>query len=294
MVSAEADDVIHLKPAGSVRGNITSIDETMIRVRVTIAGAGSSVQSIPMARVKLIDFGPITGETELLSDGDATAAKEELTELWAQKRPFLGYPRSNAGEVGLLLGRALLASNNPTDHGNARNLYTIIERGDWDTKRRAEAKRGRLEALVKTGAAGEVLAEAKTIAEEGGDPKLLLAAEYVLATSDLERLRELVAENPKWREDDHVRPELESLYHDLLDRFLKPLLFYGTEQEAATDGLLAAGEVYFLIGKPDRARECFEDIGLLYPKSDARFEAEAFLKRLSPDKDDEEKNDPEN
>jgi hypothetical protein len=171
-------------------------------------------------------------------------------------------------------------------------LFTIIEKGDWDDGRRVRAKGGRLEALVKTGAAAEIVDEARKIAAEGGDSELMLKAEYFLAQADLEQLRALIGDNPRWREDDFVRPEIEALYHDLLDRFLNPLLFHGAEVGPATDGMLAAGEVYYLIGEHEQARARFSDLGVLYPNSPARIEADAFLKKLSNENDDEETTNP--
>ncbi len=285
-------DIVQLLPRGSVQGRVLGFEDGELKMRVIVGGgAGSADRDIPLGRVKWIDFAPLPGEAELLAAG-GQAPRAALVELWSQRRPQLPYAASNAGEIGLVLGSLLLASDDPADHANARNLFTIVERDDWDEARRARAKRGRLEAMVKLGAAAEVLAEAAEIAESGDTPDLLLTAEYLLASADLAKLRTLVAENPKWREDEHIRPEVEALYHDLLDRFLKPFLFYGTEAEHATQGLLAAGEIYYLLERPEQARECFEDIRLLYPEAgDALIEAEAFLLRLSqnkpyPDHDD--------
>ena len=266
-IAAHAQDVVHLNPRGALKGQILEIDEVKLRLKVSLAGgAGSSIRVLPMERVKLIDFAPLPGEEALLAAG-LDAPKEDLTGLWARERQHLARPNSNAGEIGLLLGEVLLATGDPTDAANARNLYTIVEGGDWDVKRCALAKRGRLKALVRLGAAAEVMAEAKKYAEEGDDPELLLDARHVLATADLEQLRELVSENPKWREDDLISPQIETLYHGLLDRFLQPFLFYGTEESAAARGLLAAAEGYSLVEQSERAAECEDDILTLYPET---------------------------
>ena len=277
------EDVVHLLQGASLKGEIVEIDDEKLRLRVSLAGgAGSSVRTLQMARVKAIDFAALPGEAELLEAGDS-ASKEALTDLWASKRKHLGRPNSNAGEVGMLLGEVLMDSAETADHANARNLYSIIESGDWDEARRTAAKRGRLNALVRLGAAVDVLAEAQVIADEGDDPELLLDAKHELAMAEFRKLDRLVADNPKWAEDDRVGPKVEALYHDLLDRFLYPFLFYGTESEAAARGLWNAGETYRMIGQPARAKECYSDLMKLYPTAAQHYGIEAAIQKTTND-----------
>jgi hypothetical protein len=277
------EDVVHLLQGGSVKGAIVEIDDAKLKLRVSLAGgAGSSVRTLQMARVKAIDFAPLPSEAALLAAGDS-APKQALTDLWANKRQHLGRPNSNAGQVGMLLGEVLMDSVETADHANARNLYSIIESGDWDAARRAAAKRGRLNALVRLGAAVDVLAEAKEIADQSDDPELLLDAKHALAMAEYRKLARLVDDNPKWAEDDRVGPKVEALYHDLLDRFLYPFLFYGTESEAAARGLWNAGETYRLIEQPERAKECYSDLKKLYPTAAQHYGIEAAIRKTTSD-----------
>lgn len=278
--SAFAQDVVRQKRGGLLRGKIEKIDASTVQIMVKLPkGVGQARRKIPMSNVEMIDFAPVAGERELLEAG-VKAPKGELTTLWAGKRQHLGRPQSNAGAVGLQLGEILLASEDATDHGNARSLYAIIEAGDWSTERRALATRGRLQALVRLGLAKEVLAEARKIAEQEDDPQLLLDARHVMAAADLEKLRALVDENPKWREDDRIRPEIEALYHTLLDRFLEPFLFHGTELQAAARGLMHAADTYLLIEEFDRARDSISDVRKLYAGVIPDEEIEALKARI--------------
>ncbi len=279
-LAAQPEDVVQLVRGVALKGRIVEITDDKLRLRVSLAGgAGSTLRTISMEQVKGIDFAPMPGEVELIAAGEK-ASKGPLTTLWARKRPLLGQPSSNAGALGLQLGKVLLNSADPSDHANARDLYRIIETGDWDLGRRALAKRGRLHALVRVGAAAEVLAEARQIAEESDDPGLLLDAQHVLAMQRYQQLEELVEDNPKWFEDERLGPQVEALYHDLLDRFLYPFLFYGTESAAATRGLWQAAATYRLIGQPVRAEECYADLEKLYPNAAMTDKIDAAVRQM--------------
>lgn len=278
--AAVAQDVVRQKRGGLLRGKIEKIDASTVQIMVELPkGVGKARRKIPMSNVEMIDFAPVAGERELLEAGKK-APKAELTSLWAGKRQHLTRPESNAGAVGLQLGEILLASADATDHGNARSLYAIIEAGDWNPERRALATRGRLQALVRLGLAEEVLVEAQKIAEQEDDPQLLLDARHVMAAADLEKLRALIDENPKWREDDRIRPGVEALYHALLDRFLEPFLFHGTELNAASRGLMHAADTYLLIEEFERARDSISDVRKLYAGVVANDEIEALEARI--------------
>ena len=75
---------------------------------------------------------------------------------------------------------------------------------------------------------------------------MLIEARFVLAKVDFKKLKVLVEENPKWQEDDMVRPDMEKLFHSTVDQFLFPYLFHGTEEEAAARGLMNAAVAYGL------------------------------------------------
>ena len=279
-----AEDIVHVKGSGALRGRILEIDEVRLRIRVPLAGgAGNSTRVIPMERVRMIDFDPLEGELKLLEDG-ARAPRGELSKLWDRERAYLGLANSNAGDIGLQLADICLATGERDNHDEARRLYSIIEQGDWNAKRKALAKRGRLQALVKRGAVEEVMAEAKRIAADDDDPGLLLDAKHVLALADFESFSKLVGDNPKWIEDEGIRERVENEYNMLIDRFLLPFLFHGTESVAAARGLWHAAKTYDLIGQKARALECLTDLEKLYPHMKSEYPLAEIRGKLSTEK----------
>lgn len=279
-----AKDIVHFQSGPALHGKILERDTIRLKIRVSLAGgAGSSIRVIPMERVRMIDFEPEQGEPELLAAG-VHAPRSALVELWESKRDQLGIPNSNAGEIGIQLAGIYMAGDSRNDHLNAGSLYAIIEKNDWDRKRKARAKRGRLEALVKIGEVERVMDEARRIALEDDDPGLLLEARHVLARSDYEHFFRLVEDHPKWKEDETVRAEIEESYHALVDSFLEPFLFYGTEMAAASRGLWYAAKTYHLAGEKKRALECLSDLEKLYPRMLDQYSVKELRRQLSTNK----------
>ncbi|MED5585565.1 MAG: hypothetical protein VYB61_04360 [Verrucomicrobiota bacterium] len=279
--SLSAKDIVHFQSGPALHGEILELDAVRLRIRVPLAGgAGNSMRVIPMERVRMIDFDPAQDELKLLADG-VNAPRNALKELWESKQTYLGLPNSNAGQIGIQLAGIYLAGNSSDDHSKAGSLYEIIEQGDWNKKRKSLAKRGRLQALVKLGKAEDVIEEATRMAAEHDDPGLLLDARHVLALSDYEKLSRMVEENPKWIEDETVRGEIEEKYHALVDGFLEPFLFYGTETVAASRGLWHAAKTYQLTGKVARALECLGDLEKLYPGMGDTYPMDELRKELS-------------
>ena len=279
-----AKDIVHFKSGPALHGRILERDTLRLRIRVSLAGgAGSSIRVIPMERVRMIDFEPAQGEPELLAAG-VNAPRGALVKLWESKRDQLGLPNSNAGEIGIQLAGIYMVGDSRNDHLKAGSLYAIIEKNDWDRKRKARAKRGRLQALVKIGEVERVMDEARRIAAEDDDPGLLLEARHVLALSDYEQFFRSVEDHPKWKEDETVRAEIEENYHALVDSFLEPFLFYGTETAAASRGLWYAAKTYHLAGKEKRALECLSDLEKLYPRMLDQYSVEELRKQLSTKK----------
>ncbi len=282
--NTSAEDIVHVKSGGALHGKILELNEVRLRIRVPLAGgAGSSTRTIPMKLVRMIDFDPVEGELALLAEGEK-APRKELSKLWDLERVYLGLPNSNAGEIGIQLAEIFLATADRDKHVKARTLYALIEQEDWNMKRRALAKRGRLKALVRLGAAEEVIAEAKRIAADDDDPGLLLDAKHVITLNDFERFSKLVGDNPRWIEDEGIREKVEEDYNTLIDRFLEPFLFYGTESVAAARGLWHAAKTYELIGKGARALECLNDLEKLYPHMGSEYPLAELRGELSTEK----------
>jgi hypothetical protein len=263
-------------------GEIVSYQDAGIEVRVTRIIAGQragTVERIPWSAVDHLEYPPLPGETEVLAD-PASASPDRIKELWLAKLPHLKRPRSNAGDIGLLFAERLL--DIPSEHPWQRSLeiFARIEQDDWNPANHARARQGRLRAMIALGRIDEATREAREMAEQTENPVILLEAEYVLGTVAFNRLLALEKEHPRWMDDDEVRPVRESHFHEALDHFLRPFLFYGSEEAASARGLVAAARVHLHAGDLVQARHCAGDVVRLYPDTSFRAEAERLLREL--------------
>ncbi len=281
------DDVLHLTTGQAVPCNIEALTDNIVTftmaVRLPNGQMGTSKRTLKTEQVKFIDFGPIPGETELMEKLE-TASVEEIDKIWDRKYRNLHRPKSNAGEIGIALGHALLRKDNDYHWKRALDLFDTIRDEAWDQEAKNEAVQGRLKTLMRLGKLDQAIVEARQLAIETEDPGMLIEARYIVAQADFEKLKKLEEENPKWMEDDTVLPERNRLYHSTIDQFLWPYLFHGTKEEFASRGLMAAGEVYRFAGKVDEARACLGDIVALYPNTSTAPGAQELLQKINQTK----------
>lgn len=285
--SAQGIDVVHRIDDPPVEGDILKIDEETVTVKApkkSRTGLGYEVVKIPMQQVKFIDFEEIAGEKATIQRGNL----KELRILWDEKAHRLAQPNSNAGDVGLALAARHLEEEGAISANASHLLYSRIEKEDWSIDRREAARRGRLQALIALGRQDEAIKEAKLLAEEAEEPRLILDAKHVVVAADFERLEKLIGDNPKWREDDTVHDEILALYQGIVDRSLQPFLFFGTNEEAAPRGLLFAARAHHLAGDETRARQVVEDIRALYPKSPYLSEGVELFSKPETNDDEQE------
>jgi hypothetical protein len=156
-------------------------------------------------------------------------------------------------------------------------MFERLEKADWNESRRDAAGRGRLLALIAVGRAAEAVDQAKQLAVNAEDPATLIEAKYVLAQGSFQDLRKLLEDNPRWEQDDNVRPERNRLYHETIDLFLFPFLFHGAEQGPATRGLAGAMDFFIFMKEPAHAAEIARDLTVLYPGTPESKTAAQFL-----------------
>jgi hypothetical protein len=278
--TASAQDVIHRTNGARQAAKVVGIDERSLKVEVVLVpGQPPGVISMSRAEVTRVDFAEREEEQRLLKAGIA-ADPAQVAQMWRAKAPLLGFPNSNAGSFALLHAQQLIKT--PATAQAAFELYARVEKEDWSEKRRAEAGRGRLTAMIATGRAAEAVEQAKQLAINAEDPATLIEAKFVLGQASAKALRELLAENPRWEEDDKVRPERHRLYHEALDFLLYPYLFFGAEQEPAARGLWAATELYQLVEESERAEELARDITVLYAQTPYAADAKKLLTTITP------------
>lgn len=279
--TAAAQDVVHLQDGRALHGRLERLASREIVLLETLPGGrGSARRSLPADAIRFIDFAPLPGEAEALAD----PAKQErrLLELWQEKSVHLGQPASNAGAIGLALVRECLRQDDPLLAERALRIGDLIAREDWDTRRRAEARRGCLRALLQLRRLDEAVAEAERLARSEDDPDLLLEAGLVLAQAEFERLRDFETAHPRWRDDEVHAAERTRLYHRTLDLFLRLPLFHGSAEERAAEALWGAVQVHRFAGETKAARERTHDLLALYPKTAAAARAKQTAPSMPP------------
>lgn len=280
-VSSHAVDVLRMKSGKLVRGKIEMITHKVVSFRVSVdlgrGKRGEVKRSIALKSIDVISFGPLENELRLLKLR-SKADPALMRKLWDQKVPYLGQPESNAGEVGLLLAELLLKTDSTYHWSDAMALYGLIERKSWKEEDRQAAQIARIRGLMVQGKLEAAMKAADRLIGKNEDEGLLIEAHFLLGEIGFRNLKALQEKHPKWQDDDEVSPERYRIYHDALDHFLHTHLFYGTRDELAVRGLMAAVEVYRFAGKTNRVRECLEDVRQIYPDTSLANQATEQLK----------------
>ena len=278
-ITVHGQDVIFRKNGQTSKGKVTEIQTPFLRVEITLVpNQPDAVVSIPLVDIDYVDFGE-TEAVEMYLEETTRANLGNLQRLWKQRESLLQLPESTAGAIAMKIGNLLMESDLEGEHEFALRLFHRIEQNDWSEKRRMQARRGKLQALVKLGRAEEVVDEAAALALSSEDPELLIEAKYVLAQASKNQLDKLVENNPRWMEDEEVRPKRHELYHETLDLFLFPHLFHGEHADVAARGLWGAVCVYQEAGEIDRAFDRASDLLAIYPRSRFARDAEKLLQK---------------
>ncbi len=270
--SLHAQDVLFLKSGETRPGKIAGTDGRLVRLQVPLpappgaAPAFASV-SVPIADIASIEFARIPASERLLRS-PSTSDLPALAALWSAQQPWLAMPKSPAGRLGCTYAGLLLQSRDLSQAALAWQIFYAIETKAWNDEDRMAARQGRLRAMVACGRAADAVDEARELAHLTENPAVIIEAKFILAEADHAALRQLVADNPRWEEDVHVIPKHARLYHQALDDYLFPSLFFGSESQAASRGLWGALQVYDFNGEKSKALECARDIAALYPDTE--------------------------
>lgn len=284
---AEAvDTIIMADTTKSVRtGHVVGVDATQIRLEVPLERGGPGARltvSVPRSEIDRIEFAENESLNQLLADHDQGDI-HEIGALWQRWRHVVDLAKSPAARIGNVYGLLLLETGDEARAETALEIFTTIETSAWDDSDRQIARQGRLRAMVATGSAADAVAEAEQLAVESEDSRILIEAKFILAEAAFNRLAKLETENPRWTEDINVRPERERLYHESLDLYLYPYLFFGSETEAASRGLAGALAVHRFNDDTPAAIEISRDLVRIYPDTTFAREASEFLASLSED-----------
>ena len=279
-VGVSATDYLHLHDGRVLQGEITRVASTSVSIKLKLPGvAGTAHREISMDSVEFIDFEPLAGETEALSNPESPTSQVRLKELWAETSNLLPFPENNAGQIGLHVAAQLVQTNDATYQERALGIYRMIEKDDWNEAHRAEAQKGKLRTLIQLQRISEAMAEARQLAQTTEDPSLVIEAQLVLAKGDFERLKAFEIEQPRWMDDDELTSERTALYHQVLDQFLHAPLFHGSVDDKAAEALWKVVEVHQFNGDEEAARQRATDLLALYPNMPEAALAQAFLSK---------------
>ena len=285
--AAQAQDVLEMKTGNRRAGKIVSFDERFIRLELDIPSeSGAAPQSVasiavPRGDVLSIDFA-LDPQRDAAIRSAAVPDIAALEADWKIFKPWLEMSRSPSGSIACALGNALLATKERKNADRALELFTLVEEKAWQASDKARAREGRLRAMTATGKAAKAIEEAKALAEETEDPEILIEANYLLAQAAEKELGEFLKENPRWDIDTNVIDQRHRLHNRVLELYLYPSLFFGTNNEKAARGLWGAIGIYRTSGEERLAIETSRDILAFYPKTPEAERARTYLASLKP------------
>ena len=292
---ASAQDVISLKNGSSRTGAIISADDSTIRLRVSLApvgpgspstpalsGTASATIGIPRADVDSIAFKADPERDDRLRSATPDRLYEVENE-WKRTQPWLSFSRSPAGSIGCKLGELMLLTKKPDKVVAALELFELIEKQSWSNDDKIRAKQGRLRGMVATGRAAEAIEQAKLLAAESEDPEILIEANYIMAQAAEQDFKAFLEENPRWEQDPYVIDKRHHLYNRVLELYLYPSLFYGSDEIRSARGLWGAVSIYRTSNQVPLAIEAARDITVLHPATTEAKLAQEFLASLKPE-----------
>ena len=287
-IAAHAQDVLEMKTGSRRAGKIISFDEKFIRLELDLTAQGSSsarsVASIALPRGDVLSIAFVSNSQRDAAIRSASAQDiDALDGYWKEFKPWLEMSRSPSGSIACALGNALLATKERKNADRALELFTLVEEKAWQDSDKARAREGRLRAMTATGKAAKAIEEAKALAAETEDPEILIEANYLLAQAAEKELKDFLKENPRWDIDTSVIDQRHRLYNRVLELYLYPSLFFGTNNEKAARGLWGAIGIYRTSGEERLAIETSRDIHTFYPKTQEAEQARAYLASLKPE-----------
>lgn len=296
----EWPDTLTLSRGQIVPCRIRNVTTTALTIEYPRSGTALSptlTREVPWTDIQAADFSMDPEFHRLVASSHPLKDTPRLADLWRELAPLLGRAHHPAGDVGLTLAR--LSLNHPDAGARHRALPVCraIAEADWNPVRRHHARLLIAQILAALGRTEPSLEEARRLASEPDiTPEVAMPAHLLLAEADFAALRTLEEANPRWIDDDVVKPEREALFHRALDAALKPSLFHGAIEPPASLGMWAAVQLLEFNRQVPAAAECARDLLKLYPASPRASEATAFLHRhrlpLDPEAPPEEASPP--
>lgn len=243
---------------------------------------GSIKRVLPYDQIGGVKFGLTMGERQLMAEAKAESIPA-LRVFWEARHLTIKLAGSNAGDFGLALARALRQTKACAE---AQTIAKKIAYGDNDPARRtralAESKTLAFIQVMTTEKPEEVERRAWAVTElaEESNPDLMLLVTGFLMQKEFASLKQLETENPRWMEDDEVKPIRDRHYHRALDLALYPSLFHPQRAAESADGLWQAAQIYLHTYETIRGVAVLEDLLALYADSLHTSKARELLNSL--------------
>ena len=246
---------------------------------------GLTQRKVPLGDIGAIKITLTPAETSLQENPEADAAPA-LGVLWEARKATITLTGSNVSETGIAYAKALRAVNTEESLAEAESVLSTITAKAAEEHRIAVA-RSEMEVLAfvrakragNTNQTDELAWKITENASEENSDAMLIATDW-LADRHFTKLKAIEEDNPRWSEDNEVKPERDGLYNLALDFALYPSLFEtGNDAKAAT-GLAKAARVYKFTGENELLKNVLEDLASLYPDSPEAKENSALLAEL--------------
>lgn len=280
----EHDEIRWKDPArgAPLKVRIVSVDAKGVTLDKTLP-AGLTTRTVPLSDLAGIEFVFTPRELELHLNPEPAAAPA-LKVLWDARSATLTLSGSNAAETGLALAKSLRLTGDASSFDEAAGILDQIRAKDTSEYRKelARAEQTAIDflKLMKAGKAEETDKLAWKITEETGNADAMLLATSYLTDRHFNDLRGIEEENPRWIEDDEVKPVRDRLYNLALDFALYPSLFLGSRIAESAAGLKKAADIYQFTNENLLAKKTLEDLAALYPDSAPAKETASLLAKL--------------
>jgi hypothetical protein len=270
-------DTVTLSDGTRKTGSVLGIEQEMLVLSAQpVPGLPSVELRFPKTRITAIEFEENTQRDDFIN-GARQPDLSEIALLWERFAPLLTAPGSPAARIGLRYGLLLLEAGAPGRLTDPLPLFEKIAASAPSPAEREAARQGVLRSLLSSRQWARAETEALSIAQSTCGIPLLAEARFAIGFVQSVRLRELLQENPRWQEDDFVRPERNRLHDSALDGLLGAALLPGVPSEIAARALLGALRVYEMEGNLPHARAVATDITSLHPTSKEAASAREWL-----------------
>ena len=277
---SQGADVVVLKNGERRVCRIAGVEkENLLLVSQPVADLPPFVLSFPREQTASIEFGPDPQRDKWLRESSILHLAE-LRSLWEKLAPLLSVASSPVGRIGLRFGLVLLEEGSPLSGAEALAVFSRVALEAADTHEHEAGLQGKLRAWTMLGKTSEAGAEAEALLKTDIGACLAAEARLVLAAANEGALIQLLEENPRWEEDDNVRPERNALYHKTLDLFLQAALLPGGSPELAMRGLWGTLGIHRRCGQLSLAAETARDLIAFFPGSAFALKATLFLESL--------------